>query len=63
MMALNVLRQRTRESSVEARPEPLMHVAARANDSLARLDRDLRAGGFGANGRGLAGDHANVLGA
>jgi hypothetical protein len=55
-MALNVLRQRTRESSAEAPPEPLMHVAARANDELARLDRDLRAGGFGANSRGLARD-------
>src|SRR5437870_1358304 len=56
MMALNVLRQRTRESSAEAPPEPLMHVAARVNDTLARLDRDLRAGGFGANSRGLARD-------
>ena len=33
-----------------------MHVASRANDALAKLDRDLQAGGFGANGRGLARD-------
>src|SRR5439155_17836333 len=30
--------------------------AARANDALGKLDRDLRAGGFGANSRGLARD-------
>ena len=33
-----------------------MHVASRANDALAKLDRDLQAGGFGANSRGLARD-------
>src|SRR6266404_3013886 len=55
-MAFNVLRQRTRDFSADARPEPLMHVASRANDALAKLDRDLQAGGFGANSRGLARD-------
>jgi hypothetical protein len=34
----------------------LMHVASRANDALAKLNRDLQAGGFGANSRGLARD-------
>src|SRR6266404_5187556 len=55
-MAFNVLRQRTRDFCADARPEPLMHVASRVNDALAKLDRDLQAGGFGANSRGLARD-------
>src|SRR6266481_4097776 len=53
-MAFRVLRRRERDFSAEARPEPLMHIASRANDALGKLDADLRAGGFGPNSRGLA---------
>src|SRR6266436_4560296 len=53
-MAFRVLRRRERDFSAEGRPEPLMHIASRANDALGKLDADLRAGGFGPNSRGLA---------
>jgi hypothetical protein len=53
-MAFRVLRRRESDFSAEARPEPLMHIASRANDALGKLDADLRAGGFGPNSRGLA---------
>jgi Putative peptidoglycan binding domain len=53
-MAFRVLRHRESDFSAEARPEPLMHIASRANDALGKLDADLRAGGFGPNSRGLA---------
>jgi putative peptidoglycan binding protein len=53
-MAFRVLRRRESDFSAEARPEPLMHVASKANDALGKLDADLRAGGFGTNSRGLA---------
>jgi hypothetical protein len=42
------------ESSPEIRPQPLMQLSAKLSHALAELDADLRAGGFGANGRGLA---------
>jgi hypothetical protein len=55
-MAFSILKRREDAVLPDGRPEPLMHVAARANSALRRFDSDLRASGFGTSARGLARD-------
>jgi hypothetical protein len=55
-MALWTAKRRGSDSSGEIRPQPLMQLAAKLSHALAELDADLRAGGFGQNCRGLAGE-------
>ena len=55
-MALWTAKRRGSDSSGEIRPQSLMQLAAKLSHALAELDADLRAGGFGQNCRGLAGE-------
>jgi hypothetical protein len=55
-MELRAARRRGSVSSAEIRPQPLMQLAVKLSYALAELDADLRAGGFGQNYRGLAGE-------
>src|SRR4029077_19576332 len=55
-MAFSKSKRGEKLASASPLPEPLMHVAGRANNALRRFDSDLRASGFDATARGLARD-------